>query len=451
MMKYIPSYLIALATLMGLSGAASWALAQDDEGDSGDIRLEVSKDDKPDTADLSTLSALKDGRSQVSEKDRPVLNKTARWLIYRLTWVEYQEKKYQEGAYLESNRMTMNELVQQAYSFIPVPDPRKKNPSLAPDQIRFMEEFSRPLVVHIKKVLQNPRWIARVNAAMILARIGECSVEEVADAYREILEDKKQIDAVKYYALIGLKNQFKASAFQDQGFKNKEREARCALALIDYLKHKPSFSPDSGRDEVEGFRYVRREAVRALGLSRLPGVLKDKEIAGRPALELLRVVRKDGLTPEPSLSEQVEAVIALSELQTKLFPDSKFYAAYEADYAVYHVAQFVVEFAGHYAERNRPGQVTTPWKLQSARLAQALRSWQDDLLSYKYKFNADRAKYVSDMLGRCLSVIERIENTTPADPNKLRDALRTNLPKGAELFAGMPDSTIKSPLPSEAL
>jgi hypothetical protein len=413
--------------------------------DSGDLRLDAPK---LDGADLSALTALREGRSSVTESDRPLLDKAARWFVYRLTWIEYQEKKYQEGVSLSSDAMSMNQLIQQAYQFIPVPDSRRRT-ELNPQQLRYIQEFSRPLVVHIKKVLQNPKPIARINAAMILARLGEAGPETLADAYREILADKNQIDAVKFHAVAGLRNLFRTATFQEDGFKSKEREAACVLALCDFLNRKPKFSADTTPEEVEGFRYVRREAIRALGWCRLPAVLtNNKEVIRRPALELLRVVRKDGCTPDVSLSEQIEAVFALSQLQTKLFPDSKFYAPYAADYAVYHVGQFIVEFAARYAERSRTPQ-TTPWKLQAARLTQALRLWQDDLLNYKYKFTADRAKYVADLLVPCLRILEQIQQDSPADPNRLRDFLQRNPPKENELFTGVAETAIKTPLPSE--
>jgi hypothetical protein len=437
----------ALAVLVGIGGlvtADRSARAQATGEPEGDIRLEAVK---LDSTEQGQLQGLREGHKAVTEADKPLLDKAARWFLYRLTWVEYQSKQYQEGVSLNSDSVSMNSLVQEAYKNILAPDPKKPGIKFNNNQQQFIQEFSKPMLQHIKVVLTKVP-IARVNAALILAKMAETGQEEIADACRDVLKDDTQIDAVKFHAAAGLRNIFKTPQFQEDGFRNKDREAACILALIEFLNRKPNLPAGTTPEEVEGYRYVRREAIRALGLCRLPGVVKNnKTVLGRPALDLLRIVRHDGITPPPSLTEQVEAAIGICQMRTKLYPDSKFYAMYQPDYAVYQLGQFVVEFNARFAARDK-GKPEA-WKMLSARLGNALTTLREDLLTEKYRFAKDKATYVEAFFVPCLSVLNRIETNSAPDPRALRDWLVRHTPKDTVLFSDMPDSAIKTPVEGE--
>src|SRR5207245_3342915 len=133
---------------------------------------------------------------------------------------------------------------------------------------------------------------------LILARLGETGQEEFADPLAKVVEDKDQLDAVKLFALRGLKELFDAV----EKFKDPEREARAVQAVIAFIR-RPLTGTNSA-EEVGAFHYVRREAAAALARCRLPAVELNKKVVGQPALELLHVLSRDGLDPRPVLGER---------------------------------------------------------------------------------------------------------------------------------------------------
>src|SRR5262249_26187929 len=140
--------------------------------------------------------------------------------------------------------------------------------------------------------------------------------------------------------------------------RDEEREKRAVLTLLEYLNRKSPLSESSPPEEVAAVVYIRREADRALGQTRYPALIgKDKKILpeGLTALSLLKVLRKDGVTPEPNLAEQVEAAIALCQLNAELVPD------YQVDYVVAQLGRFLVEFTQRCLEEREFKK--EPWRV----------------------------------------------------------------------------------------
>ena len=65
--------------------------------------------------------------------------------------------------------------------------------------------------------------------------------------------------------------------------------------------------PGAPQEEIDGFRYVRREAIMALAQCRYP-TLADKT---HPTWLLLKSAVRDDIHPEPRLDERVEAAIGV--------------------------------------------------------------------------------------------------------------------------------------------
>ena len=75
-------------------------------------------------------------------------------------------------------------------------------------------------------------------------------------------------------------------------------------------------------EELEAYRFLRREAIESLGLAGAPAVAAVKfqvqkidTVEGPIAPILLRVLMPGGLTPEASLAERNEAALALCSLK----------------------------------------------------------------------------------------------------------------------------------------
>ena len=151
------------------------------------------------------------------------------------------------------------------------------------------------------------RLLAKVNAAGVMARAADLGQPELADSLVEVLKVPELSDGVRLYALRGLRELLA----QNPPVLDKER-LPAVVAADRGGRGKPGFNPNvTAPEEVDGFRYVRREAVRALAL------VKDPSAAGpgKPALTLLRVVAADGLTPEPRVDERLEAATGLAHMR----------------------------------------------------------------------------------------------------------------------------------------
>ena len=88
----------------------------------------------------------------------------------------------------------------------------------------------------------------------------------------------------------------------------------------------------------------------------------------RPALELLRIMRNDGVSSDPRLqptfSEQIEAAIGICLMKPRLYPN------YYVPYALQQLGQFFLDFADDYEkDRNKPVKKAA-WRYESVRLQQ---------------------------------------------------------------------------------
>src|SRR5262249_4618726 len=202
--------------------------------------------------------------------------------------------------------------------------------------------FNSLLHKHLKEVLPNPKPIAGMNAARILAKMGAVGEEEVTDTLADLVKDPKANPGSRYWAARGLQSFFQlafpAPDSEPVLFKDKDREARCILALLTALDFKLPEMPPPSPEEIEGFRLLRREVIHALGLSRYPAAVDSKgEVkGGKTAQALVRVMHGDGLNPPPRLDEQVEAAIGVCRLQARPSKDYKLTHEYRQDVAAHH-------------------------------------------------------------------------------------------------------------------
>jgi hypothetical protein len=392
-----------------------------------DERLNATKLDDGDRRTLQNLAA---GREECTDAHKALLDKAAKWFIYRLTYKENQYKSSPEAA-----GDTMANLVKDVSQYIVAATPQK---SLNENQKKFMKAFADALVIHIKKVLINPVPIARVNAAIVLSRLGDTGVEEVAAHMCDVLEGKGLAegttydDTVKLYALIGLKNLFKAQALKDGKFESKDLERRCIQDVVTFLARKPAYGSSAPAEEIEAFRYIRREAIRALGWLQVPIAVKDAIVEKMPAVELARIiVNPNILTPAASLSEQVEAGISLCKLKNGRAPERY---PYQQDYAAFFVAQLVVKFGTQAnAELNNAGS-TTDWKYSAYRLNEALTEMEKD--------SKGRSDYIKEMVGRASRIAKSIQEGKGESLAPLSDFLEQKKPPAMQMFKGNVDQAL---------
>jgi hypothetical protein len=267
----------------------------------------------------------------------------------------------------------------------------------------------------------------------MLARLAETGNEELCDPLAAVIEDSTQIDAAKFWAAVGMRELF---ANLPERIRKEEKELRLIQAALAFI-HRPSPLPaDAPPDEVKAFHYVRRAFIAGLGSGYRPAIIQvvqgRNQMLAQPALELVRIVSKDGLNPPPSLTERLEAAIGLSNLQRK------WYDNYQADYAAQHVGYFLLDFFKDYnAERQDPNPIKREaWKIHAARLKEALQKMFAD---------SKNNPYVNDVQRRVDGLLDQVVRYEAVSVNPFSTWLHANPPKSTSLYKG--DAKAVVPLP----
>lgn len=371
---------------------------------------------------------LREGRAQPGADDKTVVDLTAQWLAYRLTWPEYQ-----------GETGSMSRLAGDVEAELTVLAKYRAQNQAATEQLL------AALAFRLRDVLANEKPVASVNAARLLARLTEEGSEAAGDVLAEALRDPQNNDGVKYYAAQGLKNLLerwaREAASPDPPIVPRDRPARLANfaeALFEVIHRQPPFDlAKARREEIEGLRILRREAVRALAQMRTAALTdqRGQTPTVRIAQEMLKVVASDGLEPPARLDEQLEAAIGVTHLPTKK-PD-----LYQPDYALYQVALLTAHFAGLSADKSPEDPLSQkfPWKYYAARLADGVELMRADVKGLK---DAKAEKYVVDLGTQMLRVLKDMEVRDQANAADLKLWLAGNPPPNAGVYRGVADSTV---------
>jgi hypothetical protein len=370
--------------------------------------------------------------------DKKTLDLAAQFYAYRLTWTDLQGKQKEMPRLVGELKVEL--------------DNNRREDRKNSEAVKI---FNQALLARLKEVLPNPRPIASVNAAMVLAYMAGQGQEEVTDALAEALSEKDMNGGTKFWAARGL-HDFYMLAFAPEDekkvrFANKEREARTIKALLTALDMKPPQNPPASADEIEGIRYLRRELLRALGRSRYPAVLDASGAAqSKTALALARVLRNDGYDPTPRLDEQVAA--AVGSCQLKVSPESGYKPAneYQLDVAAHHIGTFLVELArrhqSHKSDEQANPATKQAWKTIGARLGVALGSLgeQANLLRRNdpKKFK-DSYEFANEVVRLGLPVVKGIEADGTAQADQLDKLLQGSQRETQPIYKGDSSSVVK--------
>jgi hypothetical protein len=336
------------------------------------------------------------------------LDMQAKYDTYRFTWVPVQQKPgdiakvYQGGVVTAVGYLTKGK----------------------PGTVGAISIYAPKVIEHALEVLKSQRLVARVNAARVLAKLAELGPPELAEALAGVLQDPNQSDAVKFHiahALQILQEQNPPAVPPDQ-------EKKAAEALANFIDRKMTIADTTKREEVEGFRYVRREGIRALAQFRNPGAAPR----GQGALTLLRVVAKDGLMPPPRLDERVDAACGVARLKPSLNTE------YNPDYAIAQIGLFLEEFnresiAAREQLQESKGLSRFPWRIMASELYDAIDQMRVEC--------ADNA-YVETAAKASLKLLAQLEKGNPADPEEILVVVGTP-PPSKRLFKNVEDSTVR--------
>jgi len=389
----------------------------------------------------TALSDLRHGKrpvldpsNKVTEENRAILKKAAQYYAYRLT-----NPAYHAGKEKNPEQLTINDLVNQAFEkLLLVPEIRGRR-ALKDAQPQYLKEFGKEMLVCLREVLsKNSKPIVRINATRMVGGLAEAGQEEATDTLAALIKNPNESDAVKLYALRGLKEFFEQGSAEKSLFQNANREAECIKALTLFLaRPRPaSLEADAPSEEVGAYQYVRREGVRALAATRYPIVPKVKGVEGLSALWLLRVLKKGELDVEPSLSEQAEAAIGLCQLQAKLGKE------YNVDYAAYEIGLFLLDYIKAYNDQRVAKVTTLPWRLYTTRLGLGL----EQLAAQGKEATGTKGapEYVAKLVSEAQKALRPLEVDKDANPNDLDEFLRANKPPSKELLRGVKEATLKT-------
>jgi hypothetical protein len=358
------------------------------------------------------ISELFQGKAGFNPKDHAeAVDVAAKYVTYRFDWREPPKESHWITSVFKDFENDLRQLAK--YKLLTDP---------------LGQMYAQQVRVRALEVIkgQEVKPIARLNAARVLARLTEFGQGELADALVEVLKDPAQNEGVRYYVLRGL-HDLLALPPRMPPVLTKERQEKCALALLEVVGHNESFPPSVPRERVEGFKVLRREAVRALAQITSP-TLGDKV---RPAQALLQIVANDErVNPKPRLDERLEAAIGIARMRPGMAKD------YQPDYAAYHVGLFVKDFAAaanaDYGKKQSYAR-SRPWKVDAARLSEALGAMKNDF----------KDPYVAQVIGECDRILTGIEKGEQVKPGPLQIWLDAHAPAGKELFKDVPDSAVK--------
>lgn len=392
----------------------------------------LAEEDKKLTLDEARqLEDLRDGRKTVDDQAKVLVAKAARWYAYQLTYPGFHKSssptiydKVKEGL----DKGLTHDKVKDALD--------KGTAPKRPDPV-YLKEYSKEQIAAAKQVyIGHAKPLVRINLTRLLAGLALMQEEEVADIFLELIKDPAESDAVKHYALIGLRDLFLHTKMAPA------RENKCIQAVLEFAgrplpaRLQPVLKPGAGQTleekellkEVDAFRWLRRDALRVLGESRQPIAPGAKAKEGQTALFLARAMRGVGLTPVPTLSEQTDAAIGLCKMQV-----TKDLAA---DYAVAQFGEFMADYATQYNARATEN-LGFPWKARTADLIRAL----DELSKQAAGLPPTEANFVTPILSGIRAELVLIETNKDPTPGNITNLLKSP-PTNKALYKGVADSTV---------
>lgn len=297
--------------------------------------------------------------------------------------------------------------------------------------------FRDKVRIHALEIIasKETRSIHKIHNARLLAKVAVLGQGALADTLLSILKDPSQNDGVRYYILRALATLLaQVQPGTTKQVLTKDEQTKCAEALVEFLEQRKGPSKKAPPEEIDGFRVLRREAIRALAQIHIPAI-NDKV---RPALVLARFGGNDErIQPPPRIDERVEASLGLARMQSA---QDKLY---QPDYAAGQIAKCLGLF-GQMAKNERANKEkpqTRPWAIDATLLSEAMDSLKAD---------SGKNAYVAQTMDRAKRLLNDVITNRDIDANELTwwNSPESD-PPSKELFQGAADSTVKQAPPGD--
>jgi len=242
---------------------------------------------------------------------------------------------------------------------------------------------------------ENPETIVRINATRMLGTVAKTGATAFYPTITELLKNGNTPPAIKYYALVAAANLLSAYDVYDyasrrhsNGWKNQQKKGEgdreLAQLVMEIEKHVtdpaailnnvPNFKvAEATTDQQEVIRFIRRQAVRALGEFRFVSIPSpDGKSMLYPAYTLARVCVSDpslGVVPSPS--ECGEAAIGVCNMSR--IREGEIQKDYDPDAAAEAVTAALVSFVERRASSDKDRSLD--WRGYGLRLSEAFKTW----------------------------------------------------------------------------
>jgi hypothetical protein len=410
----VPGLLLALAPFAAADGPDQVGY-NDLNKEYTEAELRATRGDLLRSSDEKPIQAGKLG----DKKHEAALDSEAKWLAYRLYYSDFHSPSTGQPGEKSIDRIfgdldgTLRNLT--------------KNKGRTGDTNKM---FADALSKRAKETMNaaGARPITVMNAARLLAAIAPLGQGQVADVLTEVVKAPPQgNEGAQYWACRGLRD-----LLAQPGVVAPPGRQAAALALNELILKPVRFQDSAPEAEKDGYRHLRREAVRALAETRVPSY----GAANRPALTLLKVMARDGDAFDakkgtlPRIDERVEAAIGLARMRPADKPEE-----YCPDYAAYHIGLLVIDFASYYQTEYKPKPADKrplPCQVLAARLVDELEKLRAEVADGVAKKAAAEA----------LKALAAIESGGNANTAALGDALKGLTPPNKTLFKGATDSAV---------
>ncbi|MBI1831067.1 MAG: hypothetical protein HYR84_06425 [Planctomycetes bacterium] len=363
-------------------------------------------------------SNLVKGEEQATKADASIAEAFANWYLYRLTHVTGDPVKIHTAFSTEIANL-MDLTVE-----------KKARPNRA-----YIDLLGPALVRSTKDVLANrdvkisTNQACVIHTAAMLPVMAKLKQSDINDYLAELIEDKATDNVVRLYAMRAFKEAMPVyrqpddlELFIDKDKKRIDRDSRYVGVLTNYIIVKANAdSADIG--DLAAVRFMRREAIIALGQAGTPAVLagklgKNEITRGMVAPTLLNVMAGN-VQPPPSLQEKIEAAIGACAMKKGHVQD------YDSAVTTYLIGKTIMEFVTHYNTDFQQFAVSgkgrklpyLAYKNDALRLREALK---------QYSANVGETPAANNLQTLTYPILDRIAVPLPGALYSQPEALRVN-------------------------
>ncbi len=203
-----------------------------------------------------------------------------------------------------------------------------------------------------------------LHGIQMFPALGKMRHDRAADYFFKLLAGNETHEAVKLYAIKGLREHYPLTTVHE-GNKNQlnREDPKRIETLIAYIFRVRPNDMDEG-----AFVFFRREAIATLAATRVPAVAAIKtsgKAQGVVAASLMRILSEEPkMTPMPTFAEKMEASLGLLTME--------FNPEFVPDLAQYYAGRFLLEFEKEYRQAKKPA--TVAWKVQGRRFDAAVKA-----------------------------------------------------------------------------